>query len=142
MEVLEGLVCPGSKRSLGLAGGCSPAAAGTRVPASWWLGEDHTRACKLTGAGGSFRRAQLATGASRARCSPAVAMATAAGLGCSRKERRLGFYIWVRGGGVDSLRTKVSSRGRVVVWSRYGRMGGDVWRSSDQWRGAAPPSSA
>jgi hypothetical protein len=37
-EVPEGLVCPGSKRSLGLAGCCSVVAAGTRVPASWWLG--------------------------------------------------------------------------------------------------------
>jgi hypothetical protein len=42
------------------------------------------------GAGGSFRCAQLATGASGARCSLAAAMATAAGLGCSREERRLG----------------------------------------------------
>jgi hypothetical protein len=42
------------------------------------------------GAGGSFRCAQLATGASGVRCSPAAAMATAAGLGCSREERRLG----------------------------------------------------
>jgi hypothetical protein len=41
-------------------------------------------------AGGSFRRAQLSTGASGARCSPAAAMAIAAGLGCSREERRLG----------------------------------------------------
>jgi hypothetical protein len=69
-------------------------------------------------------------------------MVTAAGLGCSREERRLGFYIRVRGGGVDSLRTKVSSRGRVVVWSGYGGMGGDLRRPSDQWREAAAPSSA
>jgi hypothetical protein len=42
------------------------------------------------GAGGSFRRAQLTTGVSGARCSPAAAMTTAAGLGCWREERRLG----------------------------------------------------
>jgi hypothetical protein len=39
------------------------------------------------------------------------------------------------------LRTKASSRGRVVVWPGYGGMGGDVRRPSDQWREAAPPSS-
>jgi hypothetical protein len=48
-EVLEGVVCPESKRSLGLARGCSAAAAGARILASWWLGQDHTRVCKLTG---------------------------------------------------------------------------------------------
>jgi hypothetical protein len=61
-------------------------------------------------------------------------MATAAGLG--------GFYIRTRGGGVDSLCTKASSRGTVVVWPGYGGMGGDVQRSSDEWREAVPPSSA
>jgi hypothetical protein len=38
MEVLEGLGFPGSKQSLGLADGCSAAAAGIQVPASWRLG--------------------------------------------------------------------------------------------------------
>jgi hypothetical protein len=39
------------------------------------------------GAGGSFRRAQLATGASGARCSPSAAMATAAGLVLTRVKK-------------------------------------------------------
>jgi hypothetical protein len=36
-------------------------------------------------------------------------MATAVGLGCSREEGRLGFYIQTQGGGVESLRTKAMS---------------------------------
>jgi hypothetical protein len=43
------VVCPESKCSLGLASGCSVAAAGTWVLPSRWLGYDHTRVCKLTG---------------------------------------------------------------------------------------------
>jgi hypothetical protein len=52
-----------------------------------------TRGCASSlGAERNFSRAQLAISASGARCSPAAAMATAAGLGCSREERRLGLY--------------------------------------------------
>jgi hypothetical protein len=39
------------------------------------------------GAGGSFRHAHLATGASGARCSPATTMATAAGLVLTRVKK-------------------------------------------------------
>jgi hypothetical protein len=51
VEVLEGLVGPGSKRSLGLGGGCSAAAAGTRAPASGQVGLANTRACGLARCG-------------------------------------------------------------------------------------------
>jgi hypothetical protein len=77
----------------------------------------------LLGAGGSFRRAQLATGVSGARCSPAAAMATAAGLGCSREERQLGFY-----------RQCALARGITTITHVKGWHGKAMVRRDSQWQ--------
>jgi hypothetical protein len=47
VEVLEGLVGPGSKRSVGLAGGYSAVAAGARAPARRRLGQGNSCARRL-----------------------------------------------------------------------------------------------
>jgi hypothetical protein len=64
------------------------------------------------------------------------------GLGARARRDGANLYIQARGGGVDFLCAKASSRGRVAVWPGYGGMGGDVRWPSSQWREAVPPSSA
>jgi hypothetical protein len=106
-----------------------------------------TRGCaSLPGARGSFRCAQLATGVSGARCSPAAAMATAAGSGArARKDgwafisgreavvwhscaprRRVGSTGAVWGG--DAAATCVSAGQGMAARPQVGRRGGDTRR--------------
>jgi hypothetical protein len=47
VELLGGSVGSGFKRGIELAGGCSAAAAGTRVPASERFGQGSKSACRL-----------------------------------------------------------------------------------------------
>jgi hypothetical protein len=42
---------PGSEWEAELAGGCSAATTGNRIPASRWYGQGNTRVCKLSGCG-------------------------------------------------------------------------------------------
>jgi hypothetical protein len=86
----------------------------------------HGRASSSS-ARGKSRGDQAVTAISRARSSTAVAMATAAGARVLARGRTTpAFSNWARGGGVDFLHTKASSRGRVAVWPGYG----GVWAAT------------
>jgi hypothetical protein len=79
VEVHERLVGPGSKQSVGLAGGCSAAAAGTRFPASGSSVRPSHGHASSSSAGGKARGDRVVTAISRARSSTVATMATAAG---------------------------------------------------------------